>query len=414
MKKTTSLEGFTVILSIGTILSFVCSIPFRFIALTVLNGYDYSVFTLTIYTFGLLISIGGLNLHSPFTRELRMAESPGNIKVNFGISYIITGIFGGLLMIILGTFILRAFALLFLLIFSLALFLHYFGEYFIAIVRSNGSAVKSALISSTPTIFQGLIIIPFFLNIQFLLNLHFFILLYCFYTGFSFFMGLILVDADWSAFSKTVKSLPQKINLRESFRNIKHGSFLSITQISISLVNWLITFIAILILDSNSFKIFDFCLYAISIFLIFGTNVSISALSTSDTENASENPRKLLYYAISGVILTLAVFLLLPIIPIEWFLSKFFNISLSIEGQNIIRISVFIPIFLFLSSFLNGKIQALGKYHEILKGTSLSFLGFLVLLVIGYVLNNALFLMGGLIIFYLIKIVIFYYYIYHS
>jgi len=414
MKKITSIKNFTIILSIGTIISYLGKLPFRFIALNVLSGSDYYLFGLILQTFNLLIPIGGLNLHSPFTRELRTTKSSENVKLNFSLSYFITGSLSFILMLIMGVFFLKEFSFFYLVFFSLSLFLRSLSEYFIAIVRSKGLAVKSAMISSIPGIFQGIIIIPLIFNIQNLLVLDFFIYLYCFHLISYFFIGLFLIKPNWKSFLRSIRLFPRKINLRDSLKNIKNSSFLSVEDILNSLANWLLIFIATQILSPDSFKIFDLCLFLISFYRIFSSSLLVSTFTISDTEKVPKKRHTLYFLTILGLIITLIFFIIIQFIPLEWLLDLFFNINLSLEGKNIIAISVFIPLTYLLASFLSGKIQALGKYQAALIASCLSFLGYLMFLILGYFINSVIILMFGLIINKFIKLITYYYFIYHS
>ena len=147
MNKVTSLKKFTLILSLGTIISYFGRLPFKLIALIVLSGSDYITFSLTLQTFSLAIFVANLGLTVPFTRELRLNSSE-IIKINFALSYLITEIIGVFFMLIMSFFFLTKLSLLHYLFLSITLVLETTTEYFIAIVRSKGLPLRSAVISS--------------------------------------------------------------------------------------------------------------------------------------------------------------------------------------------------------------------------------------------------------------------------
>ena len=403
MKKVTSLKKFTLILSLGTLISYFGRLPFKFIALIVLSGSDYITFSLTIQTFSLAISVAGLGLHIPFTRELRLNSSE-IIKVNFALSYLITEIFGFIFMSIMSFFFLTKLSLLQYLFLSITLALQASTEYFVAIVRSKGSALRSAIISSINGIIQGLIIIPFLFNFQNLLTLNLFIFIFCLGSIISFITGLILSNPNWKYFFIAMPNLSKKRNLKEAMSNIKNGSYLSFKGLVNSGRNWLLTFLAIMILTPNLFKIFDLCWYGISLITLFSGDLLVSTFSVSDTKKVSKRNKNLFYMVFIGIFMTFCTFFLIQLIPIEWFLNFFFNLDLSTEGRSIIGTAVFIPISIILKMFLIGKMQALGKYKELLIITLPALLVFIFFLIFGIFLNSVIILMIGLIIFNLIDI----------
>lgn len=413
MKKVTSIKKFTTILSLGTLISTFGRLPFKLIALIVFSGSDYITFSLTIQTFSLAISVAGFGLHVPFTRELRLNSSE-IIKVNFALSYLIIEIFGFIFMLIMSFFFLTKLSLLHYLFLSITLVLQASTEYFVAILRSKGLALRSAIISSINGIIQGLIIIPFLFNFQNLLTLNFFIFLFCLGFIISFITGLILTNPNWKHFLIAIQNLSKKRYLKEAMSNIKNGSFLSSQGLLNSSRNWLLTFLAILVLTPNLFKIFDLCWYGISLITIFSGNLLISTFSVSNTEKVSKRNHNLFYMFFIGIFMTFCTFFLIQLIPIEWFLKNFFNLDLSTEGRSIIGTAVFIPLPIILRAFLTGKMQALGKYKELLIITLPAFLVFIFFLIFGFFLNSVIILMIGLIIFNLIDILLCYKFLYIS
>jgi O-antigen/teichoic acid export membrane protein len=108
MTESSSIKRFTIILSIGTILALLGKLPYKFIALNILNGGDYSLFSLTLSTFNLIIPISGLQLHSPFTRELRISINKSDVKNSFALTYLITSGIGFISMILMGILFLKS------------------------------------------------------------------------------------------------------------------------------------------------------------------------------------------------------------------------------------------------------------------------------------------------------------------
>ncbi len=115
-----------------------------------------------------------------------------------------------------------------------------------------------------------------------------------------------------------------------------------------------------------------------------------------------------------GICMTFYAFLLIQLMPIEWILKKFFNLGFSTESRSIIGIAVFIPLPIILRASLVGKMQALGKYKELLIITFLAFLVFIFFLIFGFFLNSVIVLMIGVIIFNLVDISLCYYSLYNS
>ena len=413
MKKVTSIKKFTLILSLGTLISYFGRLPFKFIALIVLSGSDYITFSLTIQTFSLAISVAGFGLHVPFTRELRLNSSEIS-KVNFALSYLIIEIFGFIFMLIMSFFFLTKLSLLHYLFLSITLALQASTEYFVAILRSKGLALRSAIISSINGIIQGLSIILFLFNFQNLLTLNFFIFIFCLGSIISFITGLILTNPNWKNFLIAMQNLSKKRYLKEAMSNIKNGSFLSSQGLLHSIRNWLLTFLAIIVLTPNLFKIFDLSLYVISLITLFSGDLLISTFSISETKKVSKRNKNLFYMVFIGIFMTFCTFFLIQLIPIEWFLNFFFNLDLSTEGRSIIGTAVFIPLPIILRAFLTGKMQALGKYKELLIITLPAFLVFIFFLIFGILLNSIIALMIGFIIFNLIDISLCYYSLYNS
>ena len=93
---------------------------------------------------------------------------------------------------------------------------------------------------------------------------------------------------------------------------------------------------------------------------------------------------------------------------------EFFNLFLSLEGKSILRVVILLISSMFITAFLAGKAQALGKYKEIFFGSFLSFLGLLTFVLLGFFINNAILLAIGLLIANIVEGILFYYYVYHS
>ena len=413
MKKIKTIRGFTLILSIGTVISFLGRIPFRFIPLLVLAGNDYSIFSLTLQTFGLTISIAGLTLHSPLTREIRMNNSSKEIEINYAISYWITNFIGFFFFLIMGLFYLNVYSILQLLFFSLSIMLRSFVEFFQANLRAHGNAVRSALITLVPAIIEGLIIIPFIFNIQIFLNLNFFIYLNCFSLISSFTIGAILTNSSWKIIFFSLQKLRNKEFLMNAIKNIKKGFLLSVRGLFYSLGNWLVIFLAINIMTPNSFKIFDLTLFSVSFIALFSSNLLISGLSVSNVEDKPLKKKPLLYLIIFGIIMALLLFLIMDFISLEILLYEFFKLNLSTEGKNIIRVAILLIISMVIVAFLGGKVHALGRYKEIAISSFLSFLGLLLFLIVGFYFYNGIILVVGLLTFNLIEGILYYFYIYH-
>ncbi len=160
-------------------------------------------------------------------------------------------------LLIMSFFFLTKLSLLHYLFLSITLVLQATTEYFIAIVRSKGLPLRSAVISSINGIVLGLIIIPFLFNFQTLLSLNFFIFIFCLGLIISFITGLILSNPNWKYFIKAMQNLSKKIYLKEAMSNIKNGSFLSFHGLINASRDWFLTFLAIKVLTPNLFKTFD-------------------------------------------------------------------------------------------------------------------------------------------------------------
>lgn len=413
MKKIKTIKGFTLILSIGTVISFMGRIPFRLIPILVLAGNDYSIFSLTLQTFALTISIAGLTLHSPLTREIRLNENSKEVQLNYAISYWITSLIGAIFLFIMGSYYIGAFSPLQLSFFSVSIIFRSFMEFFIANTRARGYAVRSALISSIPAIIEGLILIPFIFEIEILLNLNFFLSLYCFGLISSFIFGAILSKSSWKTLFFSLQKLRNKEFLMNAIKNIKNGFLLSMRGIFYSFGNWLVIFLAINIMTPNSFKIFDLTLFSISFIASFSSNLLISGLSVSNVEDKPEKNFFLLYFIFFGIIIAFLIFLIMDFISLEILLYEFFKLNLSTEGKNIIRVAILLNISMIIVAFLGGKVHALGRYKEIAISSFLSFLGLLIFLVVGFYMNNGIILIVGLLIFNLIEGILYYFFIYH-
>lgn len=412
MKEVNDIKWFVLILSAGSFLYLIGNLPFKFIALYILEPEDYSIFSLTIQSFLLTIQIAGLQLHSPLTREIRLNKSSNKIIDSYAFTYWVTGVIGFIILFIIGNLFLTSFSLIQLLFFSLTLISFAFTELFIAIVRSKRSAVKLALIAGIPGIIRGLIVIPFIFNIKEMLTLNGFVYLYCISIIGSFILGAFFSKPGWKSLIFSLKNVKYREELSASFKNMQKGFLISIHGLLLNLGNWMLVFFAIKILDPITFKIFDLCLSMISILWIFSVNLSVSALALTNMEKQKTN-KKMYYLILIGVIITLGGLFIIELIPLDLILSKFLNLTLTEEGRNIIRISVFIPLPMFIMSFLNGKIQALGKYKNIAFSAVFAFLGLLSIITLGYVINLGILLLIGLIIADIITIILFYYYIYY-
>jgi len=414
MKKIRTIKRFTIILSIGTVISFLGRIPFRFIPLIVLAGKDYSIFSLTLQTFALTITMAGLTLHSPLTREIRLNNTSKDIEMNFALSYWITNFIGFIFIFMMGFFYLKVFSIFQLLFFSISIIFRSFMEFFIANTRARGYAVKSALITSIPGIIEGLIIIPFIFNIQIFLNLNFFIYLYCFGLISSFIIGAILTKPSWKSLFFSLQKLLNKEYLFNAVKNIKKGFLLSINTLFHSFGNWLVVFLAIKIMTPDLFKIFDLSLFFVSFIALFCSNLLISTLSVSNVEEKPQKNKNMFYLIVVGISITFLIFFILDFIPLELILYKFFNLYLSTDGKNIIRVVIFLIFSMVIVAFLGGKIQALGRYKKIAFSSFLSFLGLLSFLILGFFMNNGIMLIIGLLFFNLIEAILYYYFIYLS
>lgn len=396
-------------------ISFIGRIPYRLIPLIILTGNDYSIFSLTLQTFALTISIAGLTLHSPLTREIRLNENSKNVQLNYAISYWITSFIGAIFLFIMSSYYIRAFSPLQLSFFSVSIIFRSFMEFFIANTRARGYAVRSALIASIPAIIEGLILIPFIFKIEIFLNLNFFLYLYCFGILFSFIIGAILSKSSWKILFLSIQKLYKKEHLLKAINNIKKGLLLSVNTLFHSLGNWLVIFIASNIMTPNSFKILDLSLFSISFIALFSSNLLISTLSVS---NIKDKPKKkkttVILFLIIGTITTLIIFIILDFIPLELILYEFFNLYLSTEGKNIFRVVILLNFSMFLIAFLGGKAHALGKYKIIAFSSFVSFLGLLSFLLLGFFMNNGVLLILGLFVLNLIEGILYYYFIYHS
>lgn len=414
IKKSETIKGFFITLSLGTVISFIGRLPFRFIPLIVLAGNDYKLFSLTLQTFALSIPIAGLNLHSPLTKEIRLNNSSMDIKIDFAISYWITNFIGFIFIFVMGVFYLIGFSIFQLLFLSATLIFRAFTEFIIANIRAHGYAAKSALISFIPAIIEGLIIIPFIFKIQIFLNLHFFIFLYCLGLISSFIIGVFLSDSSWKILFISLAKIRDKKRLLNAIRKIIKGFSLSMRRLFYSIGNWLIVYIAIQIMTINLFKIFDLSLFFISFASMISANIAISTLSVSNVEDKYQIKKNMGYLILAGIPMILLIIFIMEIIPLELLFNTFFSLHLSTEGKNIILIAVLLSFFLIITALLNGKIQSLGKYKEIIFSSFISFLAFLSFALLGFFMKSGMMLIIGLIIFNLIESCLFYYFIYIS
>ena len=414
MKKIKTIRGFTLILSIGTVISFLGRIPFRFIPLLVLVGNDYSNFSLTLQTFGLTIQLVGLTLHSPLTREIRMNNSSKEIEINYALSYWITNFFGFFFFFTMGAFYLKIYSILQLLFFSVSILLRSFIEFLLANLRARGYAVRASIINMMPALTEIIIIIPFIFNIQIFLNLNFFIYINCFGMITSFVIGVILSKSSWKIIFLSFLKIGNLEYLLSAIKNIKKGLLLSINDLFRLLGNWLVVFLAIEIMTSNSFKIFDLSLFVVSLIALFSSNLLISGLSISNVKDNPKKDKKLIVFIVCGIIFSLIIFFIIDFIPLEFMLDKFFNLYLSVDGKSIIRFLVLLIFSMIILAFLAGKVHALGRYKEIFISSLLAFLGLLSFLVLGYYFNNGTLLIVGLLIFNLIQIAFYYFFIFKS
>jgi len=412
MKKIETIKGFTVILSIGTMISFLGRIPYRLIPLIILTGNDYSIFSLTLQTFALTISIAGLTLHSPLTREIRLNEKSKEEQLNYAIAYWITSLIGAIFLFIMGSYYIRAFSLLQLSFFSISIIFRSFMEFFIANTRARGYAVRSALISSIPAIIEGLILIPFIFEFEILLNLNFFLSLYCFGLISSFIFGAVLSKSSWKILIYSFQKLFCKEHLWQAIKNIKKGLLLSTNALFRSLGKWLVIFLAIEIMTINSFKILDLSLFLISFTAMFSSNLLISTLSASNIEDRPKKSNLFFLFIVLGILIISIIFFFLDFIPLEFIFQEFFNLNLSVEGKNIIRIVILMIFSMFMVAYLGGRVQTLGKYKEIAFSSIMSFIGFLIFLILGYFMNNGTILIISLIMFDLIEGILYYYFLY--
>jgi hypothetical protein len=404
MKKISNIHIFASILSIATLICLIFRIPFRIIALQVLNGNDYSIFSLSLRTFLVIFQITGLNLDSPLTREIRFINNSKNIKINYAISYWLTSFSGIIILFIFWFFYFNVFTIIQISIFLLTIIFGTFSKFFLAFLKAQGYATKLALIAIISSSIKILVIIPFIFEIQ--ISLEVFIYLYCFSHIIEFLMGFIFSKLNLKILIISVQKMFKKKKIISAIQNVKKGFLLSIRDLFRTSGLWLITFFAISILTYNSFKIFDICLYFISIIEIICYNITTSVLSVSKIKENSRIKKTLFYLIIVGIIIIIFSFIISEFIPLD---ISLFSLKLTIEGKNIILSTIILSVFMLLTAFLNGKIQLMGKYKEVAVISIISFLGLLFFSILGYFMKYEILIIMGLIVLYLIQAISFYY-----
>ncbi len=361
-KKIENLKQFIAILTIGSVINQSGNFLFRIIALLILKNNNYGLFSITIITFNIFLPFSSFVLHSLLTRDIRKAENEYEItKIfqNYIICYIITSSFNFIIFFLVGLYFLNFLGIFLIIFLSLNLVFNAFSEFFIGLSRGYGMPIKSIIISSVNGLLRGLLAFfsLFFIFFQYLGS---FILFFGLgYLG-SFLVGISLYNSKIKKY--LFNSNLNLIEIDKIKENIKNSSLLLFDNFITRFNLWLSTFIALLILNDLSFKIFDLSLMMIVVVKFLGDSLNIATNSNRNLGRFNVNFKKKIKYLITLVFLNIFIEFFLFFTNLDIIILGVIFGDIPIESHFFLRVVLFIPIPLIIAAYFHGRAQNFGKY----------------------------------------------------
>ncbi len=383
----------------------------KYLTMITIFGNDYNSYVVIVASFEMFIVIASLQTANLLTRELRIDSiNRSEINQQYALSYWLTSTIAAFFYFFFLIFydLIDIDLILFL---PIALMFRTFSEFYIANLRASSPKDQkwAAIISIFPQIFRLISYsCTFFINKSIISTK----LLLFFYGSSQIFYFLniqFLVPSLWRTIKFRIFRLELKSKLKKSFRIIKQSILLSFNGFFRKLVNFLVIFIASLIIKEEQFKQFDFALYFISIFSIVGSNILIANVTKAD--NFSFNKKVINKFILIVLWFLVPTLIIFSIILINSNILILIMTFLKLPGNYLKKLVIpmaFLPIPLLIGSYLRGKMNALGKYHEITVYTLISFSITLINIIISYFTSSIFLLMLSYTIQNLIELLLFY------
>lgn len=408
-KKIDNVGHFTLILTVGLIISEAWGYLFRIIALLSLRNNDYGLLIITTRTFAIILPFSSFILHIPLTREIKDIKDDyilNKIIKNFAFSYCLTSSFSFILFIFIGFYFLNFVNILLIIFLALNLIFYSFSEFFIGLSNGFNMPIRTSLIQIMRNLIPGLLALMS-LFVSFIQNLNSFILFFGIgYLG-SFLVGLYLYKAEIKKYISG-KNLIEKHKIKENFKN---SSFMLSTNFIKNFSLWIISIFAFSILSELSFKIFDLSLMIISAILLLVNSLSNALIAKQNLKKL--NSVKLFKKIIIPIIffsILIVIFLFFTNLDII-FIAKLLG-DVPDESKLFVRISLLIIIPMIISAYFGGRIIDVGKYSKYMISSLFGLIGSLFLLTLAFIFNLSYLLLIALFlekIIYLIFLIVFYY-----
>jgi len=393
-KKIYDIRQFTIILTIGTIISNVLLYVFRIIAILLLKNGDYGLLVIIIRTFTVMLPFSSFLLHINLTREIREANNETSIQKifkNFVVSYTITSFSSFIAFIFLGFYFLDFVNILLIFFLALCLVFNSFSEFFIGLSNGYKMPIKTISISIMNCLIRGLLalISVFFIFLQ---NLNWFIFFFGIGNLGSFLLGLYFYK------TQTREYLSKKISIEKNKikKYIKNSSFLLSTNFIKTFILLIISVIAFSLLSDLSFKVFDLSLLIISF-------IGMVSISLTNALNAKQNLKKLNNIKfikkniIPVLIINILILIFLIFTDLDIIVLKIFLGAIQNEAKYFIRISLLITIPMIISAYFGGKILNIGMYSKYFVSTIFGLLISLIFVTIALITNLPYLLIIGLV-----------------
>ncbi len=374
-KKVENLKQFTIILTIGAIINQSGNFLFKIISLFILSNNDYGLFSITLSTFNIFIPISSFLLHNPLTRDIRKAKDSieiTKIYQNYSICYLITSLSIFFIFIIVGGIFLKFLDIFLVVFLSLNLIFYAFSEFFIGISRGDGMPIKSILINAVNGLIRGFLAF-FSLFIIFFQNFETFIIFFGLgYIG-SFSIGIALYYSPLKDhLFKNKSNFIEKDRIKVTFKK----SSLLLFDNFISRFNlWLVTYIAYLILNAFSFKIFDLALMMIIIVKFLGDSLNIATNSKRNLGKFNKKSKNESKYLVILISLNIFSVFFLFFTNVDLVILKVFFGDIPKEAHLFLRWILLIPIPLIINAYFYGRAQNFGNYSDCVKSKILGFIG---------------------------------------
>ncbi len=393
-RKIHDIRHFTIILTIGSILSDALRYIFRISALFLLLASDYKYFTIITRTFAIILPFSSFMLHIPLTRKIREAKNEVILHKtfkNFAFTYSITSIFGFIVFISLSLVFFNNLETIIIFFLASSLVFYSFSEFFIGLSNGFLMPIKTVVILIFGNLILGLsaIISLFVISLQ---NLNSFIFFFGLrYLG-SFLVGLYLYKTETKKYLSG-RNIIEKKKIKE---NIKDSIFLLSTNFVKNFSIWMTTIIAASILSDISFKVFDLSLMIILIIGLIGNSLTTAVNSK---KNLEKQPN--LKFLKKNIIPIFIINFLILVFLLVTNLDKIVLVNLlgvnSEKSYYFIRLSLFIPIPILISAYFGGRILNFGEYSKYLISSIFGLMGSLIILFLAFPLNKSYLLIIALI-----------------